>query len=195
MGNREAVTSPNEEHQVAQVCAVVVAYYPEERVLERVINAVSRQIDAIVVVNNTPRASTTDVPAYGRKEEMVVIALRKNEGVASAHNIGIKWAEEHGFTHVLLLDQDSMPAPDMVNHLVMAYREIQNRGEKIAAVAPRCFEMLSERELPFIKLRRWRIQKALCTPPEKKYLPIDYAISSGMLIRVDALRNLAIGRD
>jgi rhamnosyltransferase len=158
--------------------------------LEGVINAVSRQINAIVVVNNTPYASAADVPTYGSNNEMVVIALSKNEGIASAHNIGIKWAEERGFTHVLLLDQDSVPDPDMVSHLVKAYYEIEHRGEKVAAVAPRFFDELSKRNFSFIKLRGWRIQKISCADQSEEYVPIEYAISSGALIELDALRDI-----
>ena len=46
-----------------------------------------------------------------------LIAPRENLGVAAAQNQGIEWAKQQGATHVLLLDQDSLPHPDMVARL------------------------------------------------------------------------------
>ncbi|CAM5236427.1 hypothetical protein RLIN73S_04777 [Rhodanobacter lindaniclasticus] len=63
------------------------------------------------------------------------LAQSRNLALAAAQNIGIEWARERGFGHVLLLDQDSEPGEGMVAALLGALRELSAVGP-VAAVGP-----------------------------------------------------------
>jgi len=121
-----------------RVCAVVVTYQPDLYLLETALEKLNGQVAETVVVDNTPdgvdwRCSSVDESTFE------VIGLGRNCGVATGHNVGIRWAREQRFSHVLLMDQDSIPAPDMVVRLLAVERKLRVRGERVAAVAPMVF--------------------------------------------------------
>lgn len=175
-----------------RVCAVVVAYYPTLAMLRELLIAVSPQVGAVVIVDNTPEAQLAQGDLGSWSEVPVEwIALRRNAGVAAAHNAGLEWARDKGFAHVLLLDQDSVPEPEMVGALLEAEQTLISKGNKVAAVAPQFVDVLSGREMPFVKMMGWRVRKLVCAEQRHTIVNVEYAISSGTLIRLDSF--LAIG--
>lgn len=169
-----------------RVCAVVVTYQPDLYLLETVLEKLSGQVAETVVVDNTPdgvdwRCSSADESTFK------VIGLGRNCGIATGHNVGIRWAREQRFSHVLLMDQDSIPAPDMVARLLAVERKLRVRGERVAAVAPRFFDSKYPQPAPFIKRAGWRIRKISCESDLNGVHQVEYAISSGTLIAVEIL--------
>ncbi len=79
-----------------------------------------QQVGAIVWVDNASgdalRAQASRWPA----ERLHPIWLDDNQGIGVAQNRGIAHALALGATHVLLMDDDSLPAPDMVARLLAA---------------------------------------------------------------------------
>jgi rhamnosyltransferase len=165
---------------------VIVTYYPEVNTLRALLLAIGSQADTVLIVDNTPsgrnqlQECTCDLPVN-------VLRMGGNCGVAAAHNAGARWAREHGHSHVLLLDQDSMPAPDMLDRLLAAERALKLRGVSVAALAPLFFDPRYGRPAPFIVRRGWRIVKLTCGKNGREYHRIEYAISSGTLIALDVL--------
>lgn len=117
------------------VVAIVVTYYPEAEALSGLLSALMPQVSSIVVVDNTPAADLT-ASLLIRDLAVKLIRLGKNCGVAKALNVGIVWAIEAGATHVLLSDQDSLPAADMVEQLLDVTQQLTTRGDKIGCVGP-----------------------------------------------------------
>lgn len=121
-----------------RVFAVVVAYLPDVDVLRALLAALLAQTDGVLVVDNTPavdqRVETlcTAMP----QQALRLIRLRENLGIARALNAGIDAALAAGATHVLLSDQDSLPAPDMVAALLTAMEDLQHAGRRVGAVGP-----------------------------------------------------------
>lgn len=168
------------------VCAVAITYYPDVSLLRRMLGELGDQVGGTVVVDNTPESCKARFS--GLNESMAtIVSLGSNCGIAAAHDVGIRWAREGGFSHVLLMDQDSVPAPDMVARLLAAERELRVRGEPVAAVAPQFFDPKYPKPAAFIKRDRWRIRKISCEGDPHGYHRVEYAISSGMLIRLDVL--------
>ena len=56
----------------------------------------------------------------------------KNIGLGAAYNLAARWAREQGATHLLLLDQDSVPASGMVAALMEGFKQ----PGPVAAVGP-----------------------------------------------------------
>ncbi|SFV01871.1 rhamnosyltransferase [Polaromonas sp. YR568] len=101
------------------VCAIVVAYFPDEGFNAR-LQAVLSQVGRVVVVDNTPQESTgpgiADVLTGLAKIQL--ISNQSNLGISAALNQGLNHAREAGFKWALTLDQDTLCFPDMVDTLL-----------------------------------------------------------------------------
>ncbi len=170
------------------IVAIVVTYQPDINVLTGLMNALNNQVDSIIIVDN---GSEIDIPSYFSKESsrsVSVLNLGKNMGVGFAQNTGIKEAIKMKATHVMLLDHDSIPAPDMISALIKAEDALTLTGEKIAAVGPRYKFPNTNISSFFVQFGLFRFKKIYCTDegcPE--YVPADFLISSGCLISLKAI--------
>jgi len=101
------------------VCAIVVAYYPDEKFDERV-QSLLHQVAHVVVVDNTPdkRHSTRVKNDFHTGAQLHVIENPNNLGIAAALNQGLEYAKVNGFMWILTLDQDTLCFPDMVETLL-----------------------------------------------------------------------------
>lgn len=120
--------------RLERVWAVVVTYRPDMEVLCALLDALVAQTEGVVVVDNTPLEDGRIDAA--RRPGVIFERLGTNRGIAAALNVGIQAASAAGATHVLLSDQDSMPAARMVEGLLEALKALQARGERVAAVGP-----------------------------------------------------------
>ncbi len=126
-----------------RVVAVVVSYQPDTTALDRLVARLLPQVAGLVVVDNGSDADTVthltalvDELTDGDDAPTVELAaLGRNIGVGAAQNLGIDRARAVGATHVLLSDDDSLPAPDMVGRLVTALVEA-DPADRVAAVGP-----------------------------------------------------------
>lgn len=102
----------------ANVCAVVVTYYPDDGFAAR-LEQVLPQVGKIVVIDNTPlgtgsmevRAEMQGLP------DTELIENQVNKGIAEALNQGLAFAAKNGFDWLLTLDQDTQCQQDMVKTL------------------------------------------------------------------------------
>lgn len=163
----------------SSVCAVIVTFHPDPARLGELLDAVAPQVASVVVVDNaTPGL---DLPAGGA----VLLRQRSNVGLARAQNIGIEWAREHGHSHVLLFDQDSVPGPQMVSTLLSAHAELSRTG-RVGAVGPRFHDPREGRDAPFVKVAFPMSRKLWCDAATP-YVQADFLISSGVLIPMAVL--------
>ena len=125
----------------ARVFGVVVTYQPQPERLQKVLEAVASQVQQLLVVDNSEaeEAQTQVQQAIealksfsAQGSHQAIVDLHKtdsNLGLSSAYNIAIERARNARASHLLLLDQDSVVAGNMVNALL---RGIE-RGEAEAA--------------------------------------------------------------
>ncbi|PZS28202.1 MAG: glycosyltransferase family 2 protein [Pseudonocardiales bacterium] len=163
------------------VCAVVVTYHPDRSALRAALAAVRPQVRALVVVDNASpgiRAALVDTGA-------VLLQQERNVGLARAQNIGIEWAHQHACSHVLILDQDSVPSPGMVDTLLDAWRR-RSVTDRVGALGPRFRDSREQRDAPFIRVAFPMSRKLRCdgSTPE---IECDFLISSGALIPLAVL--------
>ena len=66
--------------------------------------------------------STDGTPAAVREQvpDVTVIETGGNLGYAAGNNIGLRWAQEHGYDYAFLLNEDTIVAPDCLARLVEA---------------------------------------------------------------------------
>ena len=119
------------------VWAVVVTYQPDLETLAVLLRAMVQQVDGIVVVDNGSGASALAwLAAYHTEVPFIVIPLLDNKGIALAQNVGINRAKVEGASYVILSDQDSEPAPDMVEKLKLVAEKQLAANVPLGAVAP-----------------------------------------------------------
>ena len=106
------------------VRAVVLTHQPDMAALEVLVERIVPQVAGTVIVDNGSGAEERAALAklVARYSSIRAIYLEANLGVAAGHNCGIQAALEQGCAFVLILDQDSLPAPDMVAELANGYR-------------------------------------------------------------------------
>ncbi|NPT42351.1 rhamnosyltransferase [Paraburkholderia sp. 1N] len=170
----------------AGVVAIVVSYEPNLAHLAGVLAAIASQTDSVVVVDNGSRRDVRGLLTALNDSRLHFLPLHRNLGIAAAHNAGICWARNYGGELVLLMDQDSVPDPQMVVSLRSAHESLERSGNKVAAVGPRFRDSDSGRLSDHVKFGRLRIERVTC-PQGQKYVQVDFLISSGSLIRIDTL--------
>lgn len=176
-------------YDTSRVIAVIVTYNPDLAILEELLTALLRQVAMAVVVDNGSSNSTSDRLEQQRQlGSFELITLEENLGLAAAQNRGIRRARELGCTHVLLLDQDSIPAANMVARLLAAEEECITRGERVGVVGPRFIDPVTGAETWFHGRGALRYRYLRCSGEGTgTVVRADLLIASGMLIRCDVL--------
>lgn len=175
----------------ARVHAIVVSYRCDWARLSLQFARLLPQVERIVWVDNGPGPQSPDWLQQWPSDRVDALWLNDNHGIAYAQNRGIDLALRRGATHVLLMDDDSVPAPDMVEHLLQALSE----SPHVAAVGP-CYvdPRRVRRRLPFFRIDGIRIHR-WTQPVEGAGVEVDYLISSGMLIPRSALQQIGLMRE
>lgn len=173
----------------SSVCAVIVTHHPNLESLASLLMALAGQVTVTVIVDN---GSSKDCVAWiesHQQESVVSLFLEENMGVAEAHNHAIRWAQENGFTHVTLFDQDSLPSPDMIGQLLAGEVKLLQRGERVAAVGPQYHDPRHPKPAPFLRFEGLKSIKIYCKDKdgESELHQADFLITSGMLIRLSVL--------
>ena len=167
------------------VVAVIITYNPDLLRLAQQIGVLQPQVWKIVVVDN---GSAENMEAWARQwpgagSFLCVVPLGKNRGIAAAQNQGIACARAQGASHVLLMDHDSLPAPDMVSHLSNA---LQVRADAAAAGPWYMDPRRSRAGTPFVRIEGLSMRRLACAGTET-ILPVDHLIASGCLIPMAVL--------
>lgn len=179
------MSEPQAAARESGVCAVVVTYHPDATLLAAQLGALQAQADRIVVVDNaTPGDAVRALCASHPQVEL--LALMENLGLAAALNAGITRARETpGITHVLLMDQDSVPEPGMVAALKAAL-DRQSQYTRVAAVGTRFLDPREGVDAPFVRIR-FPVNRQLHCNGACDELACDFLITSGSLIPLDVL--------
>lgn len=174
-----------------RICAVVVSFHPELALLERGLLSLRDQVQAIVVVDNGSSQQTTRwLRRKGKTRELHLIEFAENRGVATAQNAGIRWARDRGFTHVLVLDHDSVPEPGMVLSLVSALKQLGN--QKVAALGAGYVDPRLNGNPHFVRIGRFLFQRISRGHKGADVVPVDFLISSGALIPLSTLEHVGL---
>ncbi|MBS0345491.1 MAG: glycosyltransferase family 2 protein [Proteobacteria bacterium] len=171
----------------SNVCAIAVTYHPDIEVFQRLTQAVIHQVRILVIVDNGSNASALESlrDLAASDSRIVLIELGSNLGLGAAHNAGIEICRSRGCPYILLLDQDSEPASDMVAQLLFAHQDL-SQTKRIAAVGPRYVDPTSQHWSRFVRFGLLRFQSIPCS--ETNSMPAaDFLISSGSLISIAAL--------
>ena len=170
-----------------KIGAVVVTFNPDRERLAQVVAAIAPQVGAVALVDNG-----SAIPPVLRIQDPLPVPLElyslgDNYGIAAAQNIGIAWARQSGFTHVLLLDHDAVAAPGMVTALLEEMQQRAARGEKVAGVGPLIRDPRRVAPAPFFRLTGWGLRRLDAPDPAENSARTDFLISAGALLSLAAL--------
>lgn len=174
----------------ARVHAIVVTFNPELDVLVREFALLAPQVDQIWLVDNASNQSLAAwVSGLGWAGKLELVQMSANFGLGAAQNAGIKLARAAGASHVLILDQDSEPMPDMVDRLLAASNRLQSASVRVAAVAPVYADSATGPASGFVRLG-WLDFKKQTALPGEDVVEADFVISSGSLVPVSVLDDI-----
>lgn len=166
--------------ETPRVVAVVVTYNPGD--IAALLASLTEQCAAVVVVDNGS-GNSGKVQECCNETQSTYIGLSENLGIAAAQNIGIEWAREHAASHVLLMDHDSFPAPNMVALLLSAL----HHNSELGAVGPLAAEDREGSDELVYVAREWKPGRASAEELANDCVEVAFLIASGCLIRMDVL--------
>jgi rhamnosyltransferase len=158
------------------VAAIVVTFRPEPDRLIRAIEALLSQVNRVYVVDN---GNGSGVPERATTLGALVLRLGENRGIGAAQNAGAALAMADGATDLLLMDQDSLPAPDMLRNLLAARDRAECRGVTVAAVGAATFGPHGADG--FVRVGAGRFV-SVKTAPTDDPIECDQLIASGCLV-------------
>ncbi len=158
-----------------------MTFHPDAARLARAVQALQQQGCSIVLVDNGGNVDPRDVGADGAIPYFQ--RMERNVGIGAALNAGIAIARTIGATHVLLMDQDSVPRPGMLTRLLAHASALNRRGVRLAAIGPRFADATSGRLSQHVRFARWHVGRIECGASEDA-VEVDYLISSGSLIEL-----------
>lgn len=167
-----------------RIGCVIVTYRPSHAPLLRQIEAILPQLGMITVVDN---GDGSDLPIFPEEAGIEIISLGDNFGIAHAQNIGIGRARDRGASHILLLDQDSLPAADMVARLTEGLADLQGARIAVAAVGPQYRDDRQGMASPFVYREGCVLSELPTAEPQPVHVKADFLIASGCLIPIAVL--------
>lgn len=176
------------------IAGVILTYHPDQAVLLDLVRAVCPQLDALVIVDNGTAWEPAPLLAAldgGLRDRVHFIWLAENLGVGAGHNRGIAWAREQGCSHVLILDQDSVPAQGMVATLMRAAGDMEARGMRVGAMGPQYRDRYTGARSGFVTLGTLSMRRIACADADA-VMETDFIISSGALISMRVLDEVGL---
>lgn len=175
----------------ASVYASIVLYHPEGDQVECLLKTILHQVNHVLLIDNGGCTDAATLERYRQFQPQVTyLPQKRNLGISAAHNLAIEQARTCGQTHLLMLDQDSEPATDMVAKLLLMEARLLNEGKEIGALGPVFFDPRNQTASPFIRCENWRILKTICIPGRDAAIEADYLITSGALVRLDVFQRV-----
>ena len=166
-----------------QSCAIVVTYNPDITALLKLLGALNKETDFVVIDNGSPGIERLEesIKVYKRCQQL--LKLPANEGLAKALNRGIAWAQAQGKEFVFLFDQDSSLCDLFIGRMIGAYHAAKVHSKNgIAAVGPRIINPQTMRQTPFKVFNRLLFRTDRPYAETRTHFVADFLITSGTLI-------------
>lgn len=176
----------------SDVVPIIVTYNPDKTILLASLRALLSQVKTIVIVDNGSHSSVNEVIQSLELEKsgnINFLALEHNYGLGKAYNAGIALARNLEAAFVLLMDQDSIPDPDMLRILRSAHIHLEAQGKQVGAVGARYRYHESAETSLFVRVNRFGFTRLDCDKPSK-FVHADFLISSGSLISINAINHI-----
>lgn len=156
------------------IAAVIITYNTGNEFSKNVLS-LKKHVGEVIVVDNGSNKETLSM-LRGLKEEITLIELNENKGIAYALNRGIEYAVNNDFQWVLTLDHDSAVSDSMISNMLSVYNSIdESEKEKIVMLTPKHVE---EKQMDVVSKSQ-----------ENKWEYVLTEITSGALTKADFYKN------
>lgn len=181
-------------HAPVRVAAVIVAYRSDPMRLKALIDGLSPQVDTLIVVDNSETSAEQAVVAETARG-CALLSIGINEGVARAQNRGIRAALQTGARFVLLSDDDSVPANDLVARLIEGMRQARSCGPRPAAIGPLAFDERDPANVLVYRDTAFGPRRFDRTRLEGSLQRVAFLLASGCLIDAHAFESVGPMRE
>jgi len=176
------------------VCAVIVSFQPDLFNLSNLIKALASQVNKIILVDN---GSDVDILRWKQHEflqelKLELIVLGENLGVGAAQNVGINKAKNYNGKYVILFDQDSEPASNMIMTLFIAAQKKMEEGVRVAAVGACYCDQNTTKKSGFVRVSWCGFSRIDCDESDCAVVETDFLISSGTLILLSVISDVGM---
>jgi rhamnosyltransferase len=195
---RASMPDPVEPREASEVVAVVVTFRPDAAATNALLKALAPQVRDIVVVDNgSPESTTQSLREITSEVGATLLPLGSNLGIAAAQNAGIAWACDRNAGFVLLSDQDSLPAGDMVERLLAGFargsaESSADARPPVAAVGPITMDYRNEGAPLLFSAQQWGPRRAKIPAADGTLVEAAFLMASGCLIDRAALDRVGV---
>ncbi|SET63140.1 glycosyltransferase family 2 protein [Thorsellia anophelis] len=171
-----------------QVAAIVVTYEPDSDLITR-LHFLAAQVEVIYIVDNgSSRFYSRFVNILGSNisNKIILISLEENLGIATALNIGCKYAENDNYDFVVTFDQDSCPELNYITELLNTYRR-KSLCSNVAIVGGIINEAIrGNSNYQYLTLSRWGFKRIR----ESEDFSVMMLITSGCLVDLSVIKRI-----
>jgi len=172
---------------LSRVAAIIITYGAKLKEVRRLLKVIEPQVSHIILVDNGSPGLKTLRSAPG----LHITRLDQNYGLAYSQNIGVERAINLHMSHVLFLDQDSLPYPDMVKRLEQGLLEASRQGNRVAAAGPVMEDSILGTRGFFIKTFLGVPYKSYFNSKIKaSFIKVHFVLSSGSLVPITVFNNI-----
>ncbi|SMY35950.1 glycosyltransferase family 2 protein [Photobacterium andalusiense] len=174
------------------VLPIIVLFNPEKELLKRLLISLKDQVNDICIVDNSPISVKNEIDDILNTipNKIKYYELNENKGIATAQNIGIQYAQDNNYSHVLLLDQDSGLPDNMIKGLLNAENKLLDKGIKVATVGPVFIDEKTNESVSAIHTKLFYLKRVPVDVNSSEPVVSDYIIASGSLIRISVLKEI-----
>lgn len=173
------------KHQ-AKIYAVIVTFNPDIESLRKNLCSISEQVDRVVIIDNSNNLVCQNrlQVMISENENITLIQLNENKGIAYAQNIGFVYSLKAHADFVITFDQDSSVENGLVQSLYEEYLKVKDENDiKIACIGPSVINDRNKQEYENYFHNSVKINESVYS--------VNFIISSGTLYETDAF--VAIG--
>ena len=174
------------------LACVTVTFNPDLEVLHQQLAGLPREALKIIVDNASSLVNEQALAAcVAAFDHVQILRNAENRGLPAALNQGVQaTALTPRITHVLLLDQDSEPAPGSVQRLLDAFEQLSGAGRPMGCVGPRLIDVQTGLQHGFHRQQGWRWTRRFPAAEDREPLPCTNLNGSGTLMKIEFFERL-----
>jgi rhamnosyltransferase len=173
-----------------RIAGAIVAYRPEPAKINRLIETLAHECEAIYVVDNGGGAASIDAESPARPI-LRIVDMGGNSGLGRALNAAFDLLAAAEFDYLVTFDQDSEPNQGQVTALVERLARERASNKKTAAVGPLIVDRRGPQSVRHHFMGRiagW--PTSLHCAAGGDCVETDFLITSGAVISIEAYRNV-----
>jgi len=161
--------------------AIVILYRPEAELLVAQFDRIREQVETVLYYDNGGGRDALEDLGLLAETNVTLIGDGTNVGLARALNLALDAAGPAGVA--LLLDQDSIPDPNLVDTLRRGFAAPHGSSRPVLAVGPAIVDELEGRAEEFTRLRLGRNRRITSAAgAATEFFEVDFLITSGTMV-------------